>query len=70
MGVIAILLLSLLLLFKCNVMYTLTSLPHWHFSGPMKQTIEINLTGLEFQVAGSRPFGRVQGRRGVKPSSI
>lgn len=28
-------------------MYTLTSLPHWHFSGPMKQTIEINLTGLD-----------------------
>ena len=34
--------------------------PLWGFSGPMKQTTEINLTGYESQLAGGRPVGYVQ----------
>ena len=33
---------------------------HWGFSGPMKQTTEMNSTGQESQLAGGRPVDYIQ----------
>ena len=41
-------------------LYLIDLYPPWGFSGPMKQTTEVNLTGEESQLARRRPIGFVQ----------
>ena len=41
-------------------MFTWLASPHTGFSGPIKQTTEINLTGQESQMVGGKPVGYIQ----------